>query len=153
PGLRGVFGQHSMNTRRQWQDHDITLLPGKALQLIGGISRNTQNGPALSTIQLFNATGHEFPLFTNINRTQSEYRLGFQVGTKSLRMLVLHGWQHYDESAPITSPGSPGYNLTDAQVLTSFASNQPYSGNSPFWRGNFAFEPSKFFAINARIDY
>jgi len=154
PGLIGVYGAHAMNTRRQWQDHDVVLLPTLPIQFLVGVSLNTQTGPALSSIQLPSATGDEFGLFSNIARRQSEYRTGVQVGLRRFRLLILHGWQRYEETtATANSSFSPGYNTTDRITLASFNRQEPYSGNSPFWRGNLSFEPSRFASVNARFDY
>jgi hypothetical protein len=154
PGLRGVFGAHAMNTRRQWQDHDVVLLPSLPIQFLFGASRNTQNGPALSSLQLPNSAGDEFTLFSNIQRKQSEYRTGVQVGSQRFRLLLLRGWQSYNETAGTAIPAAtPGYNTTNNIVLNSFTRSEPYSGRSPFWRGNLSVEPSRWAAINARFDY
>ena len=65
-----------MDTVRHMQDHDFTLFPQGNYKLFLGYSRNTQSGPALTTIQLFDSRGDEYPLFANIRRQQNEYRLG-----------------------------------------------------------------------------
>ena len=54
PGLIGVYGNHAMNTRRQWQDHDITLFPSLPIQFIGGVSRNTPPGWCDAVLKFLN---------------------------------------------------------------------------------------------------
>ena len=65
-----------MNTTRRMQDHDFTLFPDRRYKLFLGYSRNLETGPALTTMQLFNAQGNEYPLFENVHRQVNEYRLG-----------------------------------------------------------------------------
>src|SRR6185369_3475557 len=57
PGLTIAGGEHFMDTVRHVQDHDFTLFPQGSFKLFLGYSSNTQTGPALTTIQQFNATG------------------------------------------------------------------------------------------------
>ena len=66
PALTISYGEHLMDTVRRLQDHDLTLFPQSAIRFFLGYSRDTQSGPALSTIQLFDSRGDEFPLFTNM---------------------------------------------------------------------------------------
>ena len=56
------------------------LLPQSSFRIFAGYSRNSQTGPALSTINLFDQhRGDEFPLFTDVRRLQDEYRLGAEM--------------------------------------------------------------------------
>ncbi len=57
PAATVSFGEHAMNTMRTMQDHDLTLFPEGNFRLFLGYSRNLETGPALTTIQLFNAQG------------------------------------------------------------------------------------------------
>ena len=79
PALTISYGEHFMDTVRHMQDHDFTLFPQGKYKLFLGYSRNTQSGPALTTIQLFDSRGDEYPLFADIRREQNEYRLGGEV--------------------------------------------------------------------------
>ena len=76
PALTIANGEHFKNTSRIWQDHDFTLFPTGRLKLFLGYSGNSENGPALTTIQLFDFRGDTFPLLADIRRRQNEYRLG-----------------------------------------------------------------------------
>ncbi len=100
PAATVSFGEHAMNTQRTMQDHDFTLFPQRNYQLFLGYSRNLETGPALTTIQLFNSQGDEFPLFANVHREVNEYRLGGEVHFGGMRVNVMHGWEDYKEDAP-----------------------------------------------------
>ena len=74
PALPIAGGQHLLDTSRKLQDHQIVLLPQSSFRIFAGYSRNSQTGPALSTINLFDQhRGDEFPLFTDVRRLQDEY--------------------------------------------------------------------------------
>ncbi len=81
PGLvtDGGAGQHLLDTEYTTQDHDLTLFPQSNLKFFLGYSRGNQNGPAISTVQLFDSRGNEFPLFENVRRVRNEYRVGNEI--------------------------------------------------------------------------
>jgi hypothetical protein len=153
PAATVSFGEHAFNTQRTMQDHDFTLFPQRNYQLFLGYSRNLETGPALTTIQLFNSQGDEFPLFANVHREVNEYRLGGEVHFGGMRVNVMHGWEDYKEDAPESLGSSAGNNPTDRNTLTSFQSNQAYHGTSPYWRVGLFREGKKYWAVNGRFTY
>ena len=150
PALTVAFGEHLINTTRTLQDHDLTLFPQSHFKLFLGYSRNVDDGPALSTVQLFNSTGDVYPVFANIHDQQNEYRLGGEANFFGFRLNVMHGWVDYKEDTPtdIMAP-EPGTLAT----LTSFASTQPYHGTSPYWRAALFREGKHLWALNGRFSY
>jgi hypothetical protein len=155
PGLTVSFGEHFMDTVRHLQDQDLTLFPQSWIRFFLGYSRDTQSGPALSTIQLFDGIrGDEFPLFTNVNRQQNEYRLGGEVRVLGFRLNVLHGWEDFkdDTQRTVTVP-EPGNNPNDLSQLNSFQGVEPYHGTSPYWRVGLFREGKKYWAMNGRFSY
>jgi hypothetical protein len=154
PGLNFLATSHAQNTRRMWQDHDLIVNPQGALQLLLGYSRNSQNGPGLYTQNLFDQhRGDEFPIFADVNRRQREFRFGGQVQVSRFKLILLRGWQHYEEDSPLSLGVSTGVNTADGTALTSFRSRTPYSGDTPFWRGNLMGEAGHWLAVNARFTY
>jgi hypothetical protein len=94
--MRATFRLHFMDTSRHMQDHNLTLLPQSKVQFHLGYSRNTQDGPALSTVQLwFNGNlycrtaGNEFPVFENARRETDEYRLGADLDLAGFKLTLL----------------------------------------------------------------
>jgi hypothetical protein len=135
-------GDHLIDTVRHVQDHDFTLFPRSNFKLFLGFSRDTQSGPALSTVQLFDPSGNAFPLFTDVNRKQNEKRLGGEIRVKRFHLNVLHGWSDYSEEAPAS--------LTTASATVR--REEPYNGSSPYWRVKL-FREAKLWAANARFTY
>ncbi len=78
PGLvtDGGAGQHLLDTEYTTQDHDLTLFPESNLKFFLGYSRGNQNGPAISTVQLFDARGNEVSFVRECTPPANEYRLG-----------------------------------------------------------------------------
>ncbi len=154
PGLTISFGEHAFNTVHRLQDHDFTLFPQSNLKFFLGYSRNTQTGPGLSTIQLFDSRGDEFPLFANIRRQRNEYRVGNEVKAFGFRLNWMHGWDDFKEDTPIslTAP-SAGNNTTDRVTLTSLTRTEPYHGTSPYWRVALFKEDKGWYSVNGRFTY
>ena len=94
PGLRtgGQTSQHLLDTSYTMLDNDFTLFPQSNVRFFLGYSRANQNGPALSTVQLFSSQGNEFPIFQNVRRLYNEYRLGNEIRYRGIRFNWVRGW-------------------------------------------------------------
>src|SRR5213079_2363145 len=90
PGLTIASGFHLEDTSRRLQDHDLTLLPQSRIHFRLGYSRDTENGPALTTSQEFTTTGPGLPVFTNVRRQWNEYRLGFDAALAGWQLSITH---------------------------------------------------------------
>lgn len=158
PAATISFGEHAMDTVRHLQDQDLTLFPESAVRFFLGYSRNTQSGPALTTEQLFNSTGNEFPLFSNVRIEQNEYRLGGEVRFAGFRLNVMHGWEDFKDDTVASLPGpSLGNNAGNLTTLASYQDTSPYHGTSPYWRGALfregRFGQKRFWTMNALASY
>jgi hypothetical protein len=153
PALPIAFGEHLMDTRRRLQDQDLLLLPQSRLKFRLGYSRNSQTGPALTTVQLFDSRGDIFPLFADVQRVRNEYRLGGDFDIAGMRFTVLRRWDYYKEDTPYRINGpEPGNNPLDPTQLTSFYRAEPIHGANPAWLGNLRGERENW-GVNARITY
>ena len=164
PGLPVAAGLHLMDTSRHMQDHDLTLLPQSKIQFHLGYSRNTQDGPALSTVQLCLNTnitgniycgtaGNEFPVFENVRREQNEYRLGADVSLAGFKLTLLHSWVFFKEDSGYRENGlTAGDNPSTGVTLSQFQRAEPYHGASPFWLGNLN-KSARYLAVNGRATF
>ncbi|HXK07128.1 MAG TPA: hypothetical protein VMS37_32330 [Verrucomicrobiae bacterium] len=156
PGLTVAGGLHLMDTVRRVQDHDLTLLPQSHYRFRIGYSRNTQDGPALTTSQEFDANSAGLPVFANIRRQWNEYRLGADVEFAGFRFTVLHRWDYYKEDTPYSAFGvvsAAGLGIANDQtVLQQFTKAAPVHGSNPGWLGNLIANHKRW-AMNARISY
>ncbi len=151
-GLRAAHGQHFVDSVRNFQDQDLTIFPQSAIRFFFGFSRNIQTGPAITSQLLFDGRGDQFPLFADIRRQQHEYRAGFEARLAGWRLNVMHGWVNFKEDTPVRifAP-SDGY-FPDLTTLSSYNRNEPYHGNSPYWRIHLSKE-SRLWSANARFTY
>jgi hypothetical protein len=153
PGLRtgGAQGLHLLDTTYTLQDHDLTLFPQSNIKFFLGYSHGNQNGPALSSVQLFDSSGNEFPLFENVRRVRNEYRLGNEIRLFGVRLNWTHGWEDFKEDSSYQSGPNQGV-VPNSNMLSSFQRQEPYHGTSPYWRAGL-FTERKYFSANGRFTY
>ncbi len=153
PGLTVAGGTHLADTSRRLQDHELTLLPLSPIRFRLGYSRDTENGPALSTAQEFDPNGAGLPVFTNVRRQWNEYRLGADVDFAGFKFTVLHRWDFFKDDSPFTLSAPVASGATnDLTVLQQFQRSQPLHGRSPGWLGNL-FTKRPRWGVNARMTY
>ncbi len=155
PGLTIAGGQHLQNLRRRMQDHQLTLFPTGKFQFYGGFSRNVQNGPALSTANLFDTRGNIFPFFENVRREQTEYRLGGLAQAAGLKLFWQRGWELFKEDTrgTLDEPGTPLDPTVTNTTLSGLRRDQPYHGSTPHWRVNLFTENPTWFSVSARFTH
>lgn len=154
PALTISNGQHLLNTRRQWQDHTLTLLPQSNIQFFIGYGRNSQSGAGLSTVQLFDSRGNEFPYFSDLRRQQNEIRIGGEVKASSLKFFWQRGWEYFkDDPRDYLPSPSDGNDPTNVNKLTSFQRAEPWRGENPSWRAHLFTEGKHWWALNGRFTY
>ena len=153
PGLTVAGGLHLADTTYRIQDHDLVLLPVPQVHFRLGFSRSKQDGPALSTVQEFDASGSALPVFTDLRQQWTEYRLGADVDLAGFRFVITHRWDYFKDDSPFSSTGVVAAgNGTGQVVLNQFQRSSPIHGASPGWFGNL-FTRRKKFGIDARMTY
>ena len=153
PGLIISGGEHMMDTVRGLQDHSLTLFPESHFQVELGYSRNTDHGPALSTVQAFDTFSTAFPVFENVKEQWNEYRIGVLADWRGLRVIVRHTWDYYKNDSAYNFTGSAGSGVAgDGTVLDQFERAEPNHGSNPGWFGN-VYGSFQHWAINARLTY
>ena len=153
PGLATAEGLHLENLTQRYQDHDLILFPTRHVQFKAGFSANSENGPALSTVNLFeNEPGDIFTLFSNVKRTYKAYRVGADFDFFGIRLSVLHRWEFFDDYTPYSAGAEAGLNPTDQTALSGFNRIEPLRGSFPGWLVNLAAE-RRHVAVNGRFSY
>jgi len=117
-------GEHFMDTTRAMQDHDLTLFPQSRVKFFLGYSRNVEDGPALTTIQLFNPAGNEFPVFQDILQRENEYRLGAEARLLEAMLSAIgtaRNNSYYAYFSPWRPPGGQAFAPHVASALAPFA--------------------------------
>jgi hypothetical protein len=154
PGLTtgGASGAHLLDTTYASQDHDLTLLPGSNVQFFLGYSHEGQSGAGVSTLPAFDPTA-SFPLFTNVRRARSEYRLGNELRFHGIRINWLHGWEDFKDDTTYQSIDSSSAAIPPAGgLLDSAVRTEPYHGTSPYWRVALFYD-NRSFNVNGRFTY
>ena len=152
-GLSIAAGYHAITTTRRLQDHDLTLFPQSKTRIFFGYSRSDQNGPALSTINIYGKNGDEYPLFQNIKRQQNEFRLGGETVLAGFRINILHGWSDYKDDTPVNAPRNTTDLNGDLTSLATYFRREPIHGRSPYWRGTIFRDFSHWFSLNGRFTF
>ena len=153
PGLVISGGEHLMDTVRGLQDHSLTLFPQSHFQVEMGYSRNTESGPALSTVQGFDTLSSAFPVFENVKQQWNEYRIGILADWAGFRFIARHTWDFYKDDSGYSFTGNEASGVaTDATVLQQFQRSEPNHGSNPGWFGNL-YGSRKHWALNARLTY
>ena len=152
-GLSIAAGYHAISTTRRLQDHDLTLFPQAKSRVFFGYSRSDQNGPALSTINIYGLNGDEYPVAQNVKRQQNEYRLGGEAVLAGFRINVLHGWSDYKDDTPVNAPRGVGDLNGDQTTLATYFRREPIHGTAPYWRGTFFRDFSNWLSLNGRFTY
>ncbi|MGJ5819220.1 hypothetical protein [Paludibaculum fermentans] len=154
PALAIANGLHATNTNRQMQDHDFTLFPQGRVRFFLGFSRNVQEGSALTTVNVFDVRGDEFPLFADVHRRQNEVRFGNELKVLGVKVNWMQSWEFYREEMPAALAGaSAGNNTTDRTTLSGFLRDSPYKGNTPSFRLNLFREKGEHWAVNGRFSW
>ena len=149
PALTVADGEHLMNTRHRWQDHDLVLFPQAKIRVKAGYSRVGQDGPALTTEELFDSRGDVLPVFRNIRREYNEYRVGADVAYAGFRFSFLRRWEYFKEDTTDNLGIALQVNSTS---LTSFQRAEPNHGYTSGWMGNL-FGERRWFSVNAHVTY
>lgn len=159
PGLTVAGGLHTMDTVRRMQDHDFTLFPQAKYRVRAGYSRNTQDGPTLTTsLEPDNNTNVSsgVPVFADLRREWNEYRLGADVDFTWFKFTVLRRWDYFKEDTPYSlfygSNAAYAGLSNDLTSLQQFAKSSPSHGRNPGWLGNLMANRKRW-AINARMSY
>ena len=153
PGIAISAGLHQMDTRRRMQDHDLTLLPQAKFRFRVGYSRNTQTGPALSSVQEFDVLGNPSPVFTDVRREWNEYRVGAEGEFAGFKFTVLHRWDFYKDDSPYNGVGLVILNpFAPPTTLQQFRRSEPYHGSNPGWLGDLVANHKRW-GMNARMTY
>jgi hypothetical protein len=156
PGLTAAGGLHLMDTVRRMQDHEILFFPQSKFRLRAGYSRNTQDGPTLTSVQQLDASSAALPVFADLRRQWNEYRLGADAEFAGFKFTVLRRWDFFKEDTPVGAQGavtaaSVG-SLNDSTILQQFTRSAPVHGRNPGWLGNLTANHKRW-AMNARFSY
>jgi hypothetical protein len=154
PGLTtdSASGAHVLDTQYDSQNHDVVILPQSNVQFFFGYTRDKQSGTGITTVPAFDAAT-VFPVFANVRRQRSEYRVGNEIRWHGLRLNWTRGWEDFKDDGDSPLAGAGGAPIpSGGAALSSFSRTEPYRGTSPYWRVGVFYEHG-WFSINGRFSY
>ena len=126
-------GQHTQNTRHQFGDYDLTLLPeNERLKFHLGFSRDTRSGPAITTVRF---GGDEFAVGSNQEMRANNFRAGADGKLLGFDLSFLQGVRYFkDDTNYFLNFTSQGNNPTNNGRIDRLFREVPTSGRHFFTR-------------------
>lgn len=126
-------GERARNTQRALQDHDLTLLPGRRVEIFLGYSRNNRSGPAFASAAAGASPGLPRELFlryeANLRQVNNRYRAGANVRLGGLAVTLTQAFDNYKEDTEYGAASlGPG---AENRLLDGIARHEPFHGNTP----------------------
>jgi hypothetical protein len=109
PAIPVVSSPQSLDLSRRMQDYDLTLLPQSRVRVRLGYSRNTNTGPAASTVE----GGTEPGLLTMASYITNSYRMGVDYRGLSKTTLSFDELLTYSQIGNTTTDNHLTYQLTN----------------------------------------
>lgn len=109
-----VPGQHTWDRTRDMLDLEIELLPGKAITPILGYRWNRLDGPGTTT---YHVGEDEFRLNSDIEETETEFRVGLAFHAGDWRGAVIQGWRDFSSTQRLHLAPGAGFGNNSRPVL------------------------------------
>ena len=129
-------GERGVQAERQWQNHDLTLLPGSRVEVLLGYDRNSQSGPGFvtegipSNLGAFNRAN--FLRFrTDLRRRNNNYRAGLNIRALGLALTAVQSLDNYKEDTLYADASGADGLLENVQAVTAATRSEPIHGNTP----------------------
>ena len=147
-----VTGEHGYNTRTEFGDFDLTILPkNEWIRLNLGYSPEHYSGEYFTN---YHQGGNEFQALVNSRTRANDWRFGAEGTIGKVDWTLLHGIRWYkDDSAIDTIPAYLNPNPTNIARFTSFHREEPTRGRVDFTRLSLHTLLAKRFDITGRFIY
>jgi hypothetical protein len=145
-------GLHGYNTRTEFGDFDLTLLPkNEKIKFYVGYSPERYDGPAFTT---YHSGGNEFQLLSQLRSRANDWRVGADAKVGPFDLSFLQGFRRFRDDSFIDAGFTPGINPNPTVAdFTSYDRNDPIRGSINYTR----FSAHTFLAdrldITARLVY
>ncbi|HEX8887739.1 MAG TPA: hypothetical protein VF779_01095 [Pyrinomonadaceae bacterium] len=148
-----VTGQHSYNTRQQFGDFDLTILPkNEKIRFTIGYSPEHYNGLSFTT---YHVGGDDFMLPVNVTERANNYRFGVDGKLGPIDYSLLQGFRRFKDDSFINDPNrNIGDNPTASTTLfNTFNRTNPVRGGVNFTRASLHTFLAKKLDITGRVVY
>ena len=147
-----ALGQHTHNTRMQFGDYALTLLPdNQKLKFYLGYSRDTLRGPGLMT---YDFSRDEFAINTNQQTRANNFRVGVDGKLGPINISLLQGVRYFtDDTTENVSATNQGNNPSNTSRIDTLIRHLPTSGHHFFTRFSAHTSIAKRLDLTARYIY
>ncbi len=151
-------GERGLRTERTWQSHDLTLFPGKAVEILLGYGRNKRSGPGFSSAGIPDAVGafqsDNFLRFeTDLRQVNNQYRGGVNVRAFGLALTAMQSFDNYKEDTHYRDASALPLALDNVQAVTALRRDEPIHGNTPVTQIALRSEKDRRIGFHGRFAY
>ena len=131
--LNQAVGQHTQNTRHQFGDYDLTLLPdNEQLRFHLGFSRDTRRGPAITTLRF---SGDEYAAGSHQEMRANNFRAGVDAKVLGFDLSFLQGARYFkDNTSYFVNLTNQGNNPANTSRIDRLFREIPANGTHFFTR-------------------
>ena len=143
-----VTGYHGYNTRTQFGDFDLTILPkNETIRFTVGYSPERYSGPYFST---YHIGSNEFQLFSHARTRANDFRVGADGRVGPIDWTFLQGFRRFRDDSFVDNAAFINANPAAAR-FTSFNRNEPTRGSVDYTRASIHTLVAKKLDITGRI--
>ena len=129
-------GEHGVNSERIFQNHDLTLFPGRAVEVWLGYDRSNRNGPGFTSEAVGMSlealdSGNFLRLATNLRQLNNQYRTGTNIRVAGLAITLTQSLDNYREDTEFSDASGLVAGLGNAQAVSALRRHEPIHGNTP----------------------
>ena len=129
-------GEHGVNSERIFQNHDLTLFPGRRIEVWLGYDRSNRNGPGFSSEGIPNSieafdSGNFLRLATNLRQLNNQYRTGTNIRVAGLAITLTQSLDNYREDTEFSDASGLPSALSNVQPVSALRRHEPIHGNTP----------------------
>ncbi|HQU83785.1 MAG TPA: hypothetical protein PKY59_11695 [Pyrinomonadaceae bacterium] len=124
-----ALGEHTRNTKHNFGDFDLTLLPqNEKFRVNLGMSFDRNNGPGLWTVRAYS---DEFAVNNDYDTKSNDFRIGVDTKLLGFNLSLTQGFRFFKDNSNynITVPNA-GNNPTNTSVITTYNRAFPTTGNT-----------------------
>lgn len=127
-----ALGQHTRDTRLQFGDYDLTILPQNPnLKFYLGYSRDSNRGPGLTT---YDYSRDEFAVDSFQRSDSNNWRGGVDAKAGPIDLSLLVGLRDFRDDSNFTATNNAGNNPTNTSRINTFHRELPTDGDHRFVR-------------------
>ena len=147
-----VTGEHGFDTKQQFGDFDLTILPKNELVRFNvGFSPERYNGPAFTN---YHVGGNEFILLSELRSRANDFRFGADGKLGPIDYSFLQGFRRFRDDSFVSSGANPGININPTTAhLNTFHRDEPTRGSVNYTRLSLHSLVAKRLDLTARYIY